>query len=144
MIYNFVENIYNMLDYTEEIRKQSAFVKLLGLSIEKLENGSCQSKLQIREEFLNKRKIVHGGIIYSMADISMGVAVYSTLNKGEETATIEIKINYLKPANNKVLVCDARVIQGGKQIAVIEAEIKSDNIMIAKAIGTFSIIKPRE
>ncbi|PKN85740.1 MAG: hypothetical protein CVU51_08315 [Deltaproteobacteria bacterium HGW-Deltaproteobacteria-1] len=133
-----------MLNYTEEIRKQSAFVKLLGLSIEKLENGVCQSKLKIREDFLNKRKIVHGGIIYSMADISMGVAVYSTLKKDEETATIEIKINYLKPANKKVLICDAKIIQRGKQIAVIEAEIKSDNIMIAKAIGTFSIIKPRE
>ena len=115
------------LDYTKEIQKQSAFVKLLGLSIEKLENGFCQSKLQIREEFLNKRKIVHGGVIYSMADISMGVAVHSTLKKDEETATIEIKINYLKPANKKVLVCNARVIQRGNQIAVIEAEIKSDN-----------------
>ncbi|MDD4356365.1 MAG: PaaI family thioesterase [Smithellaceae bacterium] len=133
-----------MFDYTEEIRKQSAFVKLLGLSIEKLKNGFCQSKLQIREEFLNKRKIVHGGVIYSMVDISMGVAVYSTLKKGEETATIEIKINYLKPANKKVLDCEAKVIQRGKQIAVIEADIKSDDIMIAKAIGTFSIIKPGE
>jgi acyl-CoA thioesterase len=134
-----------MFDYTEEIRKHSAFVKLLGLSIEKLENGFCQSRLQIREEFLNKRKIVHGGVIYSMADISMGVAVYSTLKKEEETATIEIKINYLKPANKKVLVCDARVIQRGKQIAVIEAEVKSDDDqVIAKAIGTFSIIKHKE
>jgi acyl-CoA thioesterase len=133
-----------MFDYTEEIRKQSAFVKLLGLTIEKLENGICQSRLLIREEFLNKRKIVHGGVIYSMADISMGVAVYSTLKKDEETATIEIKINYLKPANKKMIDCEARVIQRGKQIAVIEAEIKSDDIIIAKAIGTFSIIKPRE
>ena len=134
-----------MTDYTEEIRKQSAFVKLLGLSIEKLENGFCQSRLQIREEFLNKRKIVHGGVIYSMADISMGVAVYSTLKREEETATIEIKINYLKPANQKVLICDARVIQRGKQVSVIDAEIKSeDDHVIAKAIGSFSILKPRE
>ena len=133
-----------MIDYTEEIRKQSAFVKLLGLSIEKLENGFCHSRLQIREEFFNKRKIVHGGVIYSMADISMGVAVYSTLKKDEETATVEIKINYLKPANKKVLECEARVIQRGKQIAVIEADVKSEENIIAKAIGTFSIIKPRE
>jgi len=133
-----------MIDYTDEIRKQSAFVKLLGLSIEKLGNGFCHSRLQIREEFLNKRKIVHGGVIYSMADISMGVAVYSTLKKDEETATVEIKINYLKPANKMVLECEARVIQRGKQIAVIEADVKSEDNIIAKAIGTFSIIEPRE
>lgn len=133
-----------MQDYTEEIHKQSAFVKLLGLSIEKMENGFCQSKLQIKEDFLNKRKIVHGGVIYSMADISMGIAVYSTLKKEEETATIEIKINYLKPTNKKMLICEARVIQKGKQIAVIEAEIKADENMIAKAIGTFSIIRTNQ
>lgn len=74
----------------------------------------------------------------------MGVAVYSTLKKEEETATVEIKINYLKPANKKVLDCEAIVIQRGKQIAVIEADVKSEGIIIAKAIGTFSIIKPRE
>jgi acyl-CoA thioesterase len=131
-----------MDDYTEEIQKQSAFVKLLGLSIKKLENGFSQSRLQIREEFLNKRKIVHGGVIYSMVDITMGVAVYSTLKKEEETATIEIKINYLKPVNKMVLVCNATVIQIGKQIAVIEAEVKTeDDHVIAKAIGTFSIIR---
>jgi acyl-CoA thioesterase len=131
-----------MDDYTEEIQKQSAFVKLLGLSIKKLENGFSQSRLQIREEFLNKRKIVHGGVIYSMVDITMGVAVYSTLKKEEETATIEIKINYLKPVNKMVLVCNATVIQRGKQIAVIEAEVKTeDDHVIAKAIGTFSIIR---
>ena len=133
-----------MFDYTAEIQKQSAFVKLLGLSIEKLENVFCHSRLQIREEFLNKRKIVHGGVIYSMADISMGVAVYSTLKKDEETATVEIKINYLKPANKKVLECEARVIQRGKQIAVIEADVKSEENIIAKAIGTFLVMKPRE
>lgn len=133
-----------MIDFTKEVRNQSAFVNLLGLSVEKLENGSCRSKLEIRDGFLNKRKIVHGGVIYSMADISMGVAVYSTLKKGEEAATIELKINYLKPADKKILICDAKVIQRGKQIAVIEAEIKANGNLIAKALGTFSIIKAKE
>jgi acyl-CoA thioesterase len=133
-----------MLDYTEEIRKRSPFIKLLGLSIEKLEHDHCQSRLEIKDSFLNKHKVAHGGVIYSIADISMGVTVYSAINKDEETATIEIKINYLKPANAKILICDAQIIQKGKNIAVLEAEIKADDILVAKALGTFSIFKAKD
>lgn len=130
-----------MLLYTEEVRKRSPFINLLGLAIEKIEDGYCQSSLEIQDTFLNKHKFVHGGVIYSMADISMGVSVYSTLKKNEETATIEIKINYLKPAKTNILICDAKVIQKGKNIAVLEAEIKAEDVLIAKALGTFSIFE---
>ncbi|MFO7570069.1 MAG: PaaI family thioesterase [Smithellaceae bacterium] len=132
-----------MLDYTKELWKRSAFVKLLGLRIVKLEKGICESCLDVPESHTNKHKAVHGGVIYSMADISMGVAVYSTLKPGMESSTIEIKINYLKPAYAKRLQCFAKVLQKGKNIAVVEAEVQADEILIAKAIGTFSIFSSK-
>ncbi len=127
--------------YTEEIRKISPFVNLLGLTVEKIEDGFCRSSVEIKKDFLNKRKIVHGGVIYSMADISMGLAVYSKLQKGEETTTAEIKINYLRPAAVKSLSCEARILSKGKTLAVLEAEVKDGEKLIAKALGTFSILK---
>jgi acyl-CoA thioesterase len=129
-----------MLEFTEEIWKRSPFTKLLGLEIEKLEHGTCFSRLKIKDTFLNKHSVVHGGVIYSMADVSMGVAVYSTLKSGDETSTVEIKINYLKPAKTSVLLCEAKTIKKGKNIAVMEAEIRSgENTLIAKAMGTFML-----
>ena len=129
-----------MLEYTEEIWKISPFVKLLGLEIEKLEQGVCFSRLRIKDTLLNKHSVVHGGVIYSMADISMGVAVYSTLKNKEETSTVEIKINYLKPAKTSVLTCEARIVKKGKNIAVLEAEVRSgESDLIAKALGTFML-----
>jgi acyl-CoA thioesterase len=129
-----------MLEYTEEIWKISPFVKLLGLEIEKLEQGVCFSRLRIKDTLLNKHSVVHGGVIYSMADISMGVAVYSTLKNKEETSTVEIKINYLKPAKTSVLTCEARIVKKGKNIGVLEAEVRSgESDLIAKALGTFML-----
>lgn len=129
-----------MLKFTEEIWKRSPFIKLLGLEIEKLEHGACFSRLQIKDTLLNKHSVVHGGVIYSMADISMGVAVYSTLKNSEETSTVEIKINYLKPAKTNLLTCEANILKKGKNIAVLEAEIRSgENALIAKALGTFML-----
>ena len=129
------------LDYTETIREKSPFIKLLGIEVLKNEIGYCQLSLKIKDTFLNVHQTVHGGVIYSLADVCMGVTTYSTLKTGEEAATIEIKINYLKPAYTKLLICDAKVVQKGKNIAVLEAEIKYDNVLVAKALGTFSIFK---
>ena len=127
-----------MNEFTEEIWKRSPFIKLLGLEIEKIEHGACFSRLRIRDTLLNKHSAVHGGVIYSMADISMGVAVYSTLKSGEETSTVEIKINYLKPAKTSLLTCEAKILKKGKNIAVMEADIRSgENSLIAKDMGTF-------
>jgi acyl-CoA thioesterase len=132
------------LEYTETLRERSPFIKLLGVDVLKRENGTCQSSLKIKDNFLNIHKTIHGGVIYSLADIAMGVAVYSTLKKDQETATIEIKINYLKPAQAVTLICDAIILQKGKNIAILEAEIKADNILVAKALGTFSIFKAKD
>jgi acyl-CoA thioesterase len=132
------------LDYTEDLRGRSPFVKFIGLQIIKFDNGHCQCTLEIKDNLLNTHKAVHGGVIYSMGDVGMGVALYSTLKKDEKAATIEIKINYLKPAYTKLLICDAKVIQKGKNIAVLEAEIKYDDVLVAKALGTFSIFKTKD
>lgn len=130
----------NMFELTEEIWKKSPFIRLLGLEIEKFEHGTCSSRLRIKDTLLNKHGVVHGGVIYSLADISMGVAVYSTLKKGEETSTVEIKINYLKPAKTSLLTCEAKILKKGKNIAVMEAEIRSgEKTLIAKALGTFML-----
>lgn len=131
-------------EYIKEIGERSPFVKLLGVDLLKLDHGSCQLSMKVKENFRNMYKTVHGGVIYSLAEIGMGVAMNSVLKKEQETVAIEIKINYLKAAQASMLICDAKIIQKGKNIAVLEAEIKEDEILIAKAMGTYSIIKLNE
>jgi acyl-CoA thioesterase len=133
-----------VLNYTEMVRERSPFVKFLGLQITKFDDGYCQCSLEIKNDFLNSHKAVHGGVIYTMVDVAMGSALYSTFKKNELAATIEIKINYLKPAYTKILLCEAKIIQKGKNIAVLEADIKYDDFLVAKALGTFSIFKVKD
>jgi acyl-CoA thioesterase len=124
----------------ENLTERSPFSKSLGVQIEEFNNGYCLCTLEIKDHLLNTHKAVHGGVIYSLADIGMGAALYSTLDD-ERCSTIEIKINYLNPAYTDNLLCEARIIQKGKSIAVLEAEVKSDEKLIAKATGTFTIFK---
>src|SRR5436853_4174628 len=88
----------------------SPFCDLIGLHYSKCEDGYSQCSLEINEKLFNTNRVVHGGVIYSMADTGMGAALYASLNEDEICATVELKINYLKPVREGVLTCDTKVI----------------------------------
>ena len=120
------------------------FAELIGLRFTKSGKGHSECVLEINERLLNPHKVVHGAVVYSMADTGMGAALYSHLAKDEICATVEIKIVYFAALASGVLTCETKVIHKGKRIAVLESEIKSNNRLIAKAIGTYSIFKAKE
>ena len=115
------------------------FGELIGLNFHKCKKGYSQCTLEVNEELLNPHKVLHGGVIYSMADTGMGGALYSYLGDDELCATIEIKIVYLTAVTSGVITCDTKLVHRSRRIAVLESEIRNDESLIAKAIGTFSI-----
>ena len=117
------------------------FGELIGLNFVKCERGYSQCVLEVNEKLLNPHKVLHGGVIYSMADTGMGGALYSSLDDDELCATIEIKIVYFKAVTSGTLTCDTRIVHRSKRIAALESEIKNDGHLIAKATGTFSIFR---
>ncbi len=117
------------------------FGELIGLNFTNLESGYTQCVLNVNEKLLNPHKVLHGGVIYSMADTGMGGALYSLLDESELCATIEIKIVYFKAVKSGNLTCETRVIHKSKKIAVMESEIINNKQLVAKAYGTYSIFK---
>jgi acyl-CoA thioesterase len=116
------------------------FGDLIGLKFTKLEKGYSQCTLEVVNKLLNPHKVVHGGVLYSMADTGMGAAAYTNLNKKNELcATIEVKINYFKAVRGGNLTCNTRVIHQGKKVATLDSEILNEGQIVAKALGTYSI-----
>ena len=113
--------------------------ELIGLTFTKLEKGYSQCTLNIEKKLMNPHGILHGGVMYSMADTGMGAALYSLLEEKESCVTIEVKITYFKPAKEGVLICNTTVIHKGRSISGLESEIMNNEKLVAKASGTFSI-----
>jgi acyl-CoA thioesterase len=120
------------------------FGDLIGLQFVKREGGQSRCTLEVEQRLLNPHGVVHGGVLYSMADTGMGGAVYTVMEKEELCATIEIKIVYFKAVREGTLVCDTRIISRGKRIAALESEITSGGRLVAKAYGTYSIFPVKE
>jgi len=117
------------------------FGELISLNFTEVKKGYSQCILKVNEKLFNPHKVLHGGVIYSMADTGMGGALFTMLNKFELCTTVEIKINYFKPVISGMLTCNTNVVHKGKKIAVIESEVLNNGNIVAKAIGTYSIFK---
>jgi len=120
------------------------FGELIGLDFTRFEEGFTRGVLEVDERHLNPHNVVHGGVIYAMADTGMGGAVYSCLNEDELCATVEIKVVYMAPVTSGRLTCDTRVVHQGKRIAILESEVKNGEKLVAKATGTYSLFKVGE
>ncbi len=117
------------------------FGELIGLNFSEFGKGYSRCSLEVAERLLNPNKVVHGGVIYSLADTGMGGALYTDLDDDELCTTVEIKIAYFAAVTSGTLTCETKVIHRSKRIAVLESEIENDGRLTAKAMGTFSISK---
>jgi len=119
----------------------SPFRDLVGVTLTKVDNGYSHCVLKVGKKLLNPAGIVHGGALYTLADSGMGAALFSLVDGGELFLTVETSVFYFKAVSSGTLTCESRVVHKGKRVAVMEAEIKNGERLVAKAVGTFSIYK---
>ena len=118
----------------------SPFWDYVGMKEVELENGHSVIRVEITENLLQRRGIVHGGMLATLIDAAVGSAVRSTLSDEQYSATVELKINYLKPATGIYLLATGKVVQRGKTLAVGTAEIVNDEgTLVAMGTGTFMV-----
>ncbi len=120
------------------------FAEFLGVHRTAMDGGYSRFELAVRPEHLNPHGVVHGGVVYALADHAMGGALTSVLGPGERCATLEIKINYLATASEGHLAAEARVVARTTRIGVLEARVRGDgDRMVALATGSFYIQNSR-
>ena len=106
-------------------------------------DGMGTAHLTIAEIHRQGAGVVQGGLLTALADHAFYLAVRSTLNQGEATTTIELKLNFLAPAREGELTATSRIISRGRRIVVGNMEITDQNqTQIAVGLGTYIIIAP--
>ena len=117
------------------------FAQLIGLSVSGQDAGRSRCVLSVDPKLLNPHRVLHGGVIFSMADTGMGAALYPCLEDDELCATVDIKIAYFGAVTSGLLTCDSRLLHKTRRLAFLDSEVTNDGRPVAKAMGTFSIFK---
>ncbi len=125
------------MEITEDLQI-SAFSQLLGCQPLRVGNGEAQVRLEMGEHLRNRHSKLHGGALFSLMDMSMGLACSSAHGFDRQSVTLECKINYLRSIDSGEVLCTARVLHAGRRTLVVEAEVTQGEKLIAKGQGTFA------
>ena len=82
---------------------------------------------------------VQGGFTAMLAEAALSAAVFSTAPAGTATATLDLKVNYLRPVfpDGEDLRARARVLHRGRTIAIASAELlNAEDKPVALATGS--------
>jgi len=116
------------------------FLRYIGGELIELKDGFAQLAFEVKNHHKQHLNVVHGGAIATLADHCGWYAVISQLDKGYTSVTIELKINYLKPAIGERLIAKAEVVNKTKRTAFATINMYSKNRLVAFATATYSIV----
>jgi acyl-CoA thioesterase len=104
------------------------------------DNGDYCLKVCLQAIHLSRAGLVHGGLIFTMLDAALGRAVIQKLQRGYSSPTLEMKINYFRPACVGELTARGRIVNHSKKLCYAEGEVNNEEgKLIARATGTFFI-----
>jgi uncharacterized protein (TIGR00369 family) len=114
------------------------FTGAAGFRIVEVKPGYAELALVRRDDLVQFFGHFHGGVITALADHAAGIAVTSALPKGRIGVTVEIKVNFLAPADGSELVARAKVLKltGSIGVATVELFSKKDTVETLCAFGT--------
>ena len=101
----------------------------MGRRVLSAESGSGTSEVSFEapETFTNGTGNVQGGFLAAMLDSAMGAALSTVLLKGETPPTLEMKINFIKPAKIGRIAGSGRVLHRGRSVVFVEGELRSES-----------------
>lgn len=124
----------------ESERKTPGFAERLGIRPERADDGRAHVRFEAAEEHLNPAGTLHGGVLATLVDSAMGLAVRSATGDDDIPATSQLTVTYLRPGRPGALTVTAQVRTRGEHVTVCDADVEQDGRAIAHAVATFALL----
>jgi len=126
------------------------FNRFLGLRVRGVRKGFARLEIPFRDELVGDplRPALHGGVISMLADTAGGAAVWTDIaDERSRVSTIDLRIDYLRPARLVTLVAEAQVVRLGNRVGVADVRVfnaDAEDETIATGKGVYNIIIKKE
>ena len=122
-------------------RIRGTFAGVLGMEFTHLAPDRVEATLKVRPEHKQPWGIVHGGAVMTLADTVAGAGAYMNLGQGQETVTVELKINLIGAVRDGVIRAEALPIHRGRSTSIWEARITDDaGRLVAVSLSTHLVL----
>jgi uncharacterized protein (TIGR00369 family) len=129
-------------DVLEGRREPPAAAALLGWKLVAVDPdaGTIEVSFTASEQFLNPAGDVQGGFLAAMLDDTLGPALVATLGDTEWAPTLDLQVQFLRPAKPGPLRGRGRVVRRGRDIAFLAGELCGPSgDVIATATATAAV-----
>jgi uncharacterized protein (TIGR00369 family) len=134
----------DLKDTFEHLTSARGFTKESGFRVRAFEEGFVALEVAPKESLVQFMGYVHAGVVTGLADHAAGACYASVLPEGKACLTIELKINFMKPAQGEMLVAEATALSRGASIGVVRSDVWAEKDggreMVATALVTLKSI----
>ena len=122
--------------------------RALEMRLEALEGGMAQLSMPWREDLVGDPRtgVIHGGAVSALMDTCCGAAVMSHPDSPAGTATIDLRIDYMRAATPRQrITAKAEVYHITRTVAFLRATAHDEEagLPVATATGAFTVERPK-
>lgn len=130
--------------YAPKVINSVPYARALGFELLDLEPGRAVAKAPYKPETIGdiETGIIHGGVVTALLDNLSGVAVISALTEMRSTATLDLRIDYMRPAEvGRDIIAEAKCYHMTRTVAFTRAWAyhETKDRVIATASGSFAL-----
>lgn len=131
------------------------FNQLLGIKIITLNFDEVCVRVDMREDFVGNhvKKILHGGVISSVLDLTGGLiagigvlkmmekpTIHDIKTRFSRIGTIDLRVDYLRAGQGAYFQSSGVILRMGNKVAVVRTEFRNDqHILIAAGTGSYIV-----
>ena len=125
---------FNSIEEAREFFKGDKFATNLGVSLEKLDEDSCECSLELNDGHKNAVGGVIGGVMFTLADFAFAVL---SNNLHSPTVAQQVSVNYLSAPKGNKLIARAVCKKNGRSSSIINVDVSDDTGRdIVQFVGT--------
>jgi uncharacterized protein (TIGR00369 family) len=125
------------------------FNKFLGVKVALSSPERVRLEIPFRPELVGDqlRPALHGGVLSTLADAAGGMALWAQLqDPTARVSTIDLRIDYLRPAKLETIVCEAVVVRLGKRVGVVDMRLfqpsaEKESVATGKGVYNIKVLK---
>jgi uncharacterized protein (TIGR00369 family) len=124
------------------------FNRYLGVRVTEARSGFARFEVPFRDELVGDplRPALHGGVLSALADTTGGAAVWVSIDdERARISTIDLRIDYLRPARLATLIAEATVVRLGNRVGVADVRLfhtgEGETVATGKAVYSIVVKK---
>lgn len=126
-------------------RPSFPLAEFCNLEIDEIERGHAVGTVRLDlDRHTNPHGVLHGGVLFTAVDTTMGVATQSVLELGQTCATIELQVRFFRPMVAGTLRADTQVVNQGRKVVHLLSRVSDgDGRQVALGVGSFAVLDDR-